>query len=160
MNIDILIYVVLLVGAVVGCWQGAFKQIASSLGVIAGLFLAMFLYSDVADWLAGMVDAEETTLQIVSFFLIVIIVPLVLGLVAKLLTGLFSLVHLNWINRIAGAAVGVVCYAFIMSVVLNVADFAISSAGTSPEKLGERTELYCQVKQISQFVVPDFMIVK
>ncbi len=155
---DILIYIVLLVGAIVGLWQGAFKQVAHLLGIIAGLYLAMFLYDDIGTWLANFAGVEDTYGQIVAFILIVILVPFVLGILASILTKIFSWANINWLNRIAGAVVGVVCYAFALSVVLNVADYAISSAGTCPEKLGNRTELYKNIKQLSQFVVPDFII--
>ncbi len=157
---DILIYIVLLAGAVVGLWQGAFKQLAKLLGIIAGLYLAMFLYDDLGNWLANMAKVEEVYGQVVAFILIVVLVPLILGIVASILTKLFSWANINWLNRLAGAVIGVVCYAFVMSVAFNLMDFAISSAGTCPEKIHDRTELYKEVKHLSQFIVPDFIITK
>ena len=38
-------------------------------------------------------------------------------------------------------------------------DFAKSGCGTNPDKLEERPPLYYRLKHVSQFILPDFMIV-
>ncbi len=117
----------------------------------------MFLYDDVGTWIAGIADIEQTYGQIAAFVLIVILVPLLLGIIASILTKVFSWVNLGWLNRLAGAVIGVLFFAYAMSVVLNVADYIISSAGTEPEKLTYHTELYVKIKQLSHSIVPEFI---
>jgi hypothetical protein len=79
--------------------------------------------------------------------------------VASLLTKAFKVVHLNFINRLAGAVIGFVSYLFILSVAFNVYDFIQSNGGMKPEKLKERPALYYMLKQKSQKIVPDIIIV-
>ena len=148
---DILIYIVLIVGAIVGWKQGAFKQVANFLGVAVGLLIAATLYHQFGDFLA-----DKT---VIAFVLIVIIVPLALGWLAAFFTEFFKKLKLNFLNRIVGALVGVVCYALILSVALNLFDFIASNAGFKPQKLGERSELYYQMKHATQVVIPDILLV-
>ena len=55
---EILIYIVLLVGAVIGFHQGAFKQVAHFLGVVVGLLIAATLYQQFGDLLADKTGAS------------------------------------------------------------------------------------------------------
>ena len=156
---DILIYIVLIVGAVIGFKQGAFKQVAHFLGVAVGLLIAATLYHQFGDFLADKTGASIGFGRLIAFVLIVIIVPLALGWIAAFLTEFFKKLKLNFLNRIIGALVGVVCYAVILSVALNLFDFIASNAGFKPQKLGERTDLYYQLKHATQVVIPDILLV-
>ena len=156
---DILIYIVLIVGAVIGFKQGAFKQVAHFLGVAVGLLIAATLYHQFGDFLADKTGASIGFGRLIAFVLIVIIVPLALGWIAAFLTEFLKNLKLNFLNRIIGALVGVVCYAVILSVALNLFDFIASNAGFKPQKLGERTDLYYQMKHATQVVIPDILLV-
>ena len=156
---DILIYIVLIVGAVIGFKQGAFKQVAHFLGVAVGLLIAATLYHQFGDFLADKTGASIGFGRLIAFVLIVIIVPLALGWIAAFLTEFFKKLKLNFLNRIIGALVGVVCYAVILSVALNLFDFIASNAGFKPQKLGERTDLYYQMKHATQVVIPNILLV-
>ena len=156
---DILIYIVLIVGAVIGFKQGAFKQVAHFLGVAVGLLIAATLYHQFGDFLADKTGTSIGFGRLIAFVLIVIIVPLALGWIAAFLTEFFKKLKLNFLNRIIGALVGVVCYAVILSVALNLFDFIASNAGFKPQKLGERTDLYYQMKHATQVVIPDILLV-
>ena len=156
---DILIYIVLIVGAIVGWKQGAFKQVANFLGVAVGLLIAATLYHQFGDFLADKTGASIGFGRLIAFVLIVIVVPIALGWIAAFFTEFFKKLKLNFLNRLLGAVVGVVCYALILSVALNLFDFIASNAGFKPQKLGERSELYYQMKHATQVVIPDILLV-
>ena len=156
---EILIYIVLIFGAVIGFKQGAFKQVANFLGVAVGLLIAATLYHQFGDFLADKTGANIGFGRFIAFILIVIVVPIALGWVAAFLTEFFKKLKLNFLNRLLGAAVGVICYAFILSVGLNLYDFMVSNAGFKPEKLDERPTLYYRVKHATQIIIPDILIV-
>jgi len=156
---EILIYVVLLVGAIIGFKQGAFKQIANFLGVGLGLLIAATLYHQFGEFLADKTGASVTFGHLIAFVLIVIIVPIALGWIAAFFTEFFKKLKLNFINRIIGALVGVVCYAIILSVAFNLFDFIGSNAGFKPHKLGQRADTFYKVKHATQVVIPDILIV-
>lgn len=156
---EILIYIVLAIGAVLGFKQGAFKQVANFLGVAVGLLIAATLYHQFGDFLADKTGAGNGFGRFIAFILIVIVVPIALGWVAAFLTEFFKKLKLNFLNRLLGAIVGVICYALILSIGLNLYDFVVSNAGFKPEKLDERPTLYYQVKHATQIIIPDILIV-
>ena len=156
---DILIYIVLIVGAFIGWKQGAFKQVAHFLGVAVGLLIAATLYHQFGDFLADKTGASIGFGRLIAFVLIVIVVPIALGWIAAFLTEFFKKLKLNFLNRLIGMVVGVVCYALMLSVALNLFDFIASNAGFKTQKLGERSELYYQMKHATQVVIPDLLLV-
>ena len=156
---EILIYIVLIIGAVIGFKQGAFKQVANFLGVAVGLLIAATLYHQFGDFLADKTGAKIGFGRFIAFILIVIVVPIALGWVAAFFTEFFKKLKLNFLNRLLGAVVGVICYAIILSIGLNLYDFVVSNAGFKPEKLDERPTLYYRVKHATQIIIPDLLIV-
>lgn len=156
---EILIYIVLIVGAIVGFKQGAFKQVAHFLGAAVGLLIAATLYHQFGDFLADKTGASIGFGRLVAFVLIVIVVPIALGWLAAFFTEFFKKLKLNFLNRLLGALVGVVCYAMILSVALNLFDFVVSNAGFKPQKLSERPDIYYSMKHATQVVIPDILIV-
>lgn len=118
------------------------------------------MYSDkVAEFLSATTGATVGMGKVIAFVLIMIIAPAVLGWVASLLTKLFKQIHLGFLNRLAGAAVGAVCYLFLLSFAFNLMDFAHSSGGFKQEVLEERESIFYLVKHISQPFIPDAIIV-
>ena len=156
---DILIYIVLIVGAVIGYKQGAFKQVAHFLGVAVGLLIAATLYHQFGDFLADKTGASIGFGRLIAFVLIVIVVPIALGWIAAFLTEFFKKLKLNFLNRLIGMVVGVICYAMVLSFALNLFDFVASNAGWKPEKLGERSNLYYGMKHATQIIIPDLLLV-
>lgn len=156
---DILIYIVLIIGAIIGFKQGAFKQVAHFLGVAVGLLIAATVYHQFGDFLADKTGASNNFGRLIAFVLIVIVVPIALGWIAAFLTEFFKKLKLNFLNRLLGAFVGVICYALILSVALNLFDFVISNAGFKPQKLSERPNIYYQMKHATQVIIPDLLIV-
>lgn len=156
---DTLIIIVLLVGAIVGFMQGAFKQIANFVGVMAGIVLATILYDQFGSFLASATGTSEGVGNVFSFILIAVLAPALLGWLATGLTKMFKAIHLGLVNRLAGAAIGALCYGLLMSFAFNLMDFSTSRGGMCPEKLDERSDLYYAWKHASQFAVPDVIIV-
>lgn len=156
---EILIYIVLIIGAIIGFKQGAFKQVAHFLGVAVGLLIAATLYHQFGDFLADKTGASIGFGRLIAFVLIVIVVPIALGWLAAFLTEFFKNLKLNFLNRLLGAFVGVVCYAVILSFALNLYDFMGSNAGFKPQKLSERPQLYYQMKHATQVMIPDILLV-
>ena len=156
---DTLIIAVLVTGAIIGFCQGAFKQIANFAGVALGLILASLLYRQCGDFLADKSGASANAGHMVAFVVIVILVPVALGWIASLLTRVASCVHLGFLNRLAGAVLGVLSYGLILGFACNGMDFIESKFGYHPELLEERSELYYQVKHVCQPVVPNLIIV-
>ena len=118
--IDLFILVLMIWAAFNGWRNGFIKEVVSSVGFLAGLLIAATCYSTFGEYLA--VTGTETNMftSVVAFFLLWIVVPIVLGLVANILTKALKGMQLGLPNSILGALVSLVKYVVLISCVLNV----------------------------------------
>lgn len=136
--IDLFILILLVWAAFSGWRAGFFKEVASSLGFLVGLFVAATCYKTFGQYLA--VNGTETNMvtSLIAFFLLWIIVPIVLGLVATLLTKTLKGMKLGMPNSMLGAGVSVIKFLILISCVLNV----MSSLHIMDEKKVAESRLY------------------
>lgn len=89
-------------------------------GTLVGLLVAATCYSTFGQYLA--VNGSETNMvtSVIAFFLLWIIVPIVLGFAANVLTRSLKGLKLGMPNSILGALVSGLKYLIILSCVLNV----------------------------------------
>lgn len=118
--IDIFIIVVLLWALFSGWRSGFVKEVTSLIGALVGLLIATTCYSAFGEYLA--VNGSETNMvtSVIAFFLLWIIVPIVLGFAANVLTKSLKGLHLGMPNSILGAVVSALKYIILLSCVLNV----------------------------------------
>ena len=118
--IDLFILVLMIWAAFNGWRNGFIKEVVSSVGFLAGLLIAATCYSTFGEYLA--VTGTETNMftSVVAFFLLWIVGPIVLGLVANILTKALTGMQLGLPNSILGALVSLVKYVVLISCVLNV----------------------------------------
>ena len=120
MYLDIFIGVIVGFALVRGLLNGLIKEVASAVGFLLGLFVAVTCYEQFGTYLK--VDGTEVNMltSIVAFFLLWIIVPIALGFVANLLTKAIEQTSLSFFNRLLGGLVSVAKFVVLMSCVLNV----------------------------------------
>lgn len=122
-TIDILLLCGLGVGAVRGFMKGFLRQLATVLGLVAGLLAARALYASLAEFLCPTVTESMTVAQILAFLLIWIAVPLAFALVARLLTKAMEAVSLGWLNRLLGAALGLLKALLLTSLLISALEY-------------------------------------
>lgn len=139
--IDIFIVIVLLWAAWRGWQAGLLKEVVSTVGFLIGLFVAATCYSSFGEYLA--VNGSETNMitSVIAFFLLWIAVPIVLGLVANVLTKALKGMKLGVPNSILGAVVGLLKYLVLLSCVFN----AMSALHILNEEKTEQSHLYAPV---------------
>ena len=113
-TIDIIILAMIGVGVIMGLIKGFVKQMASIVGLIAGLLMARALFGIVAERLAPVLGTSTTVAQVLAFILIWIAVPLGFAFVASLLTKALDAVHLGWLNRWLGSGLGALKYMILI----------------------------------------------
>ena len=121
--IDLFILILLAWAAFSGWRSGFFKEVVSTFGFVVGLFVAATCYKSFGEYLA--VNGSETNMftSLIAFFILWVIVPIVLGMVANLLTKTLKGLKLGLPNSMLGAAVSVVKFLILISCVLNVMNF-------------------------------------
>lgn len=120
MYLDIFIGIVLVFALVRGLMNGFVKELASTIGFLLGLFVAATCYQTLGEYLT--VDGSEVNMftSIVAFLLLWIIVPIIFGLLATLITKALDLTALGIANRIGGGILSMAKYLVLLSCVLNV----------------------------------------
>lgn len=120
MYLDIFIGIILIFALVRGLMNGFIKELASTIGFLVGLFVAATCYETLGEYLT--VDGSEVNMftSIVAFLLLWIIVPIIFGLLATLITKALDLTVLGIANRIGGGILSMAKYLVLLSCVLNV----------------------------------------
>jgi membrane protein required for colicin V production len=108
------------------------------IGVVLGLYLAFKVSSLFEGAVSKMLDAQGSTLQYLTFFIVFIAVVLIMILLAKFMEGILKIGNLNVFNKIAGAFFGMLKFALVVSVILSVfrpvdAQLGLLSAKTKSE---------------------------
>ena len=148
--IDLAIILLVLWSAYHGWKQGLLKEVISMCGFFLGLFIAVQLYTAFGSYLATSLSSHAGVGnylgKALAFILIWIIVPIILGVVANVLTRSLKGLHLGFANSFGGSLVSLVKYLILMSFVFSAMDFV---GILSPEK-----------KDASKFYQPVASIVK
>ena len=118
--IDLVILALLTLGAIKGWISGFFKQLVSLLGFVVGLIVAVWMYAPLGAFIVTKIDTTQNYANIIAFLIIWMIVPLLMGIVASLLTKTASVLKLGILNRVAGMLFGVFKLALIISCILNL----------------------------------------
>lgn len=152
--IDIVILVVLVSGAIAGFARGLIKQVASLAGLVIGLVAARMLYATVADMLQPVIGGSMSLAQVISFVLIWLAIPLFFALLANVITKAMEAIKLGWLNRITGAAFGLVKYLLIICLGIAVLDFVDKDSLLIGEKTKTTSALYRPCKALTTYMVP------
>ena len=109
--IELLCLAVLLYGAFRGWKNGLVKEVISFVGFFLGFFIAYEYY-------------KRAEVGVLGFLLIWIGIPLVLGVIAWLVTKVIDkIIVVNTLNRLLGAAAGFLKYAFLIGCVILAIDY-------------------------------------
>lgn len=118
--LDIFLLIVLAWAVYDGWRDGFLREVVSAVGFMVGLLVAATCYSTLGQYLTVTGSSVNMMTSIVAFFILWIIVPIVLGMVAKVLTKALKGMHLGLPNSLLGVAVSLVKYLILLSCVLNV----------------------------------------
>ena len=149
-TLDILLLIPLAYGLINGFIKGFFKEIASLLGIILGIYAARIWALNVSDWLSTWLDYSEKVLVPVSYILIFLIVAIGLNVIAFMLEKLMKFASLGWVNKLAGAAFGLLKFALILSILLNAFTMLNSHVKLVEQKTLEESLFYSPVKNFTQ----------
>lgn len=153
-TIDIIIVVWIGIGVVVGLMQGFVKQMASIVGLVAGLLVARALFGTVAEWLAPALGTSVTIAQILAFVMIWVIVPLGFALVASLLTKALDAIHLGWLNRWLGSGLGALKYMLVIGLLIHVIEYIDRKDELISQTKKQESVLYYPMRDLSGIFFP------
>ena len=109
--IELLCLVILLYGAFRGWKNGLVKEVVSFVGIFLGFYIAYYFY-------------KQAEVGILGFMLIWIGVPLVLGILAWLITKVLdNIIVVGTANKLLGAVAGFLKFAFLLGCIILAIDY-------------------------------------
>ncbi len=155
MNIlDIILLICFVPALVQGIRKGFIAQAVSVISIVAGIWASARFADVVSAWVAQYITASEQVMKVVAFALILIIVFIVLGLVGRLLEGLFSLVLLGWLNKLLGVVFALLKTALIVGLLIIVFTSINDNLQLVKESVLNESVLYPHLKKIAFEVFP------
>lgn len=114
--LDIVFAIILISSVIEGLRKGLTRTAVGLAAVIVGLFLALWFYGTVGGFFGTHVPQQWA--NVLGFLMIFVVVILLGGLIGALLAKLLKLVHLSWLDRLAGGAFGVLRGALVCAVIV------------------------------------------
>lgn len=135
--------------AIKGFTRGLIVELASLVGLLAGVWVAMHFSNQVVQAIG-----LDTKNKVIAFALTCIIVLLVLHFLARLLTAVVDMAQLSLPNKIGGALLGLIRALFILSVTLNL--LLGYSNGSMPSATARKEAmLYAPVAAFAPWLIPE-----
>lgn len=116
--LDIIIGVLLLIGAVRGFMKGIIAMLFSLGGLLVGMGVAYFFYDSVAVMLQTFIHHDLRLLNVLAFVLLWLGTMVGMYFVGQMLTSLIKILQLGFLNRLGGAALGFIKVFSILTVLL------------------------------------------
>ncbi len=143
---DIIIAIILAVGTILGYRRGFLLELFFLLAIILGVFVGFKLMGAGVDYLSEKFNADKAVLPYVSFAIIFLIVMVVISLIGKSIKNSMDKTFLGKIDAISGAFLGLIKYAFGISVVIWLLEaFQIAF----PEGWKEESVLYPMAAKVA-----------
>ncbi len=148
--IDIIILICLALSAVLGFKDGLIRQLGSLIGIILSIILANTFGSQVAAALGIGGDYAN----IWGFVIVLLVSFAAVGLVAWVLHKIVSAVGLGIINRLVGAAFGVLKCALILSAAFWAFNIVNNSLNMVKKETLNASKLYEPTVSVSKYIFP------
>ncbi len=150
MNIlDLIIAIILLLGAIRGFQKGFFHEAATLVALIAGIFIALLAARIAGSIIEGLTNWNIQLVMVVVFIVAFLIVAGLIKLLGSLLTRLLKTLMLGLINRVAGLAFGILKWSLILAVIFSLITFFDEGRNLLSEDLLSGSILYTQLEKLN-----------
>ncbi|MCK4308616.1 MAG: CvpA family protein [Candidatus Atribacteria bacterium] len=121
--IDVSIMIIILLNIITGIRRGIIRGIINFVGIIAAIFLAIFWFKEVGEYISLHTTLSREMSNIIGFTLIFLGVYLIARIIEIFLKKVFSLLFISWIDSLGGALFGLVKGSLIVGILLIVITF-------------------------------------
>ena len=153
-TLDIILLVCFLPGIIRGLSKGFLEQALALVGIVLSVWAAFRFSGLVATWLKPYVDFSETTVNVIAFALILIVMSLVVLLVAKLLTKVVEMAMMGWLDKLLGLVFALAVNALVIGVFIVLFDtINVKFNLVKPEVL-DGSVVYTALRDLCYLVFP------
>jgi membrane protein required for colicin V production len=152
--IDIIILIPIVWGAFRGFRNGFLIEMATLVGLVAGIFLALIAADVAGRVMVALVDWNPIPFKFLAFAIVFVLVVVVLKFLAKVIEHMLKAIHLNFINRLAGLLVGALKLALILSIFLIFINYLNPHITILSENAREDSLLLPHIEKLIHYVLP------
>ena len=153
-TLDLILLICFLPGIIRGISKGFLEQALALAGVVLSVWAAFRFSGLVATWLKPYADLSETTLNVVSFALILVAMSLLVLIIAKLLTKVIELAMLGWLDKTLGLVFALAVNALVIGVFIVLFDTINLKFGLVKPEVLDESIVYTTLRDICYLVFP------
>ena len=153
-TLDLILLICFLPGIIRGISKGFLEQALALAGVVLSVWAAFHFSGLVATWLKPYADLSETTLNVVSFALILVAMSLLVLIIAKLLTKVIELAMLGWLDKTLGLVFALAVNALVIGVFIVLFDTINLKFGLVKPEVLDESIVYTTLRDICYLVFP------
>ncbi len=150
--LDIILGILLLLGLWKGFNNGLLIELASIVALIAGIYGAIHFSYIAGDYLTEQMSWEERYINLTAFVITFIVIVIAVHFAGKLLTKVANIAMLGLLNKLAGAAFGVLKVAVILGAIFVFFNQVNKSLRFISEEAQNESILYSPIKEIGAVV--------
>lgn len=121
--IDVSIMIIILLNMIIGIHRGILRGIINLIGVITAIFLAIFWFKEVGEYISLHSQLSREIANILGFALIFLGIYLISRIIEMFLKKIFSLLFVSWIDGLGGALFGLTKGSLIVGILLVIIAF-------------------------------------
>lgn len=152
LSVDAVIVLILLWGAWRGWKSGFIKEVFSTCGLVVGLLAAVLFYKTLGEHFTPVLGSGSIASYagcVLAFVLIWVLVPVLAGMVANVMTKAVKSVFLGPLNSLLGMLLGTVKFLILISFVFS----AMSYVGIVSERKKNASRLYPYVTALGDLAL-------
>lgn len=152
--VDIALGIILIIAFIAGLRKGLFVALASLVGLIAGVYGALYFSDFAAGYISNWFNWSEQTVNLAAFAATFVGIVYLISMAGKFLTKVADMAFLGAINKILGGIFQALTVGFILSVVIMFMNSSDTMASIIPESQTEDSVLYPKVASLAPMVLP------
>lgn len=152
--IDIIILVLLITSAIGGLTKGLIYEVASIIGLIAGIWGAIKFSGAIETFLVRRLDVTYEHVNIIAFIITFIFIIVLVNVLAHAIETSFEGVSLGAANRVLGMFFAVFKSAFIIGIILLLIGGVTDFVPGIPEKKIHEAKLTAPLRNLSISTLP------
>lgn len=152
--LDIILGVLLAIALFKGIKNGLFVELASLVSLLLGIYAAVKFSNFMKMFLAGFVNWNPNTIQVIAFILTFILVVIAVSLLGKFLTGIADLAFLGWLNSLGGGFFRVLKTILIIGIVFKVFEKINYHNFLAKKETLDNSLFYNPIQKITGYLYP------
>ncbi|MCX5774308.1 MAG: CvpA family protein [Fusobacteria bacterium] len=136
MSLDLILTLIIILFAAIGFFRGFIAEFFSIFGFLIAVLLSKYLTPHVIKFVH--IESSHTTLTVLLYVVIFLILYFLLALCAKFLRVIIKIALLGWLDRVLGGVLGLIKGALLVVFIILVL-MALSTSNNSCQKLTQNS---------------------